>query len=292
MRAPVGDAGLLPARGQAHRQKDMACSGAHRMLSAAGRVRDHHCPPAQAHTALRLCTSPYPARKPPRGVLAVAYLNHSVGQREGNVPQLQPVLPKSVPGFPDGTSGSCTCFPSLLCMGRKGRKGAASSPAQQHACQLPTAASATRTRSSLPSLCSAGSPGDGLCFAQPVSLRHSVSSRAAGHPLLCSGSRKAARNHPPRSPQAWGRSSAQRAGGPPMVPGPRNGAATATPDSQQWEQGWSQPLLPEPGWGSSHFFFAECTKSIFSLLNHLIFLAPLPTGILSFFCINFARFQR
>lgn len=28
MRAPVGDAGLLPAHGQAHRQKDMACSGA------------------------------------------------------------------------------------------------------------------------------------------------------------------------------------------------------------------------------------------------------------------------
>lgn len=237
MRAPVGDAGLLPAHGQAHRQKDMACSGAHRMLSAAGRVRDHHCPRAQAHTVLRLCTSPYPARKPPRGVLAVAYLNHSVGQREGNVPQLQPVLPKSVPGFPDGTSGSCTCFPSLLCMGRKGRKGAASSPAQQHACQLPTAASATRTRSSLPSLCSAGSPGDGLCFAQPVSLRHSVSSRAAGHPLLCS---------------VLG---AERQHGTIHHEVPRRGAAAPRrePEVLRWFQALGMalpPLLPTPSSGS------------------------------------------
>lgn len=199
-----------------------------------------------------------------------------------HVHQLQPVLPRSVPGFPAGTSGSCACFPSLLCMGRKGRKGAASFPAQQHACQLPTAASATRTRSSLPPSSRAGSPwGTG-----------SHAGLQGTHSWLSAGCRRQHRTARPKAPG--------------------HGAAALgnEPDALRWFRALGTalpPLLPtlssgsrddpspssqKPGWGSSHFFFAECTESIFSLLNHLIFLAPIPIGILSFFCINSAQFQR
>lgn len=276
MRAPVGEAGLLLACRQVDRQTDTVHSGAHTELSAGGTARDHHRPPAQAHTALRPCTSPYPARKPPAGVLAVAYLNGSVGQWEGNMfTSFSQSCPDQFPAFLLAPQDPALVF--LLCFVWGGRGGR----------ELPP---------SLPSSTPASCP-------QPPQLPEPA---APSHPRLVLG-----------APGALGLTQGCRA----PTPGSALGAEGSTelrapaalgsePDALRWFRALGTalpPLLPtlssgsrddpgpssqKPGWGSSHFFFAECTESIFSLLNHLIFLAPLPIGILSFFCINSAQFQR
>lgn len=198
MRAPVGEAGLLLACRQVDRQTDTVHSGAHTELSAGGTARDHHRPPAQAHTALRPCTSPYPARKPPAGVLAVAYLNGSVGQWEGNMfTSFSQSCPDQFPAFLLAPQDPALVF--LLCFvwgGRGGRELPPSLPSSTPAScpqppQLPEPAAPSHPRLVL------GAPG-------ALGLTQGCRAPTPGSALGAEGSTELLAPKPPGTePQLW-----------------------------------------------------------------------------------------